>query len=218
MPSMDHPARTQIPIDPRHLRPGRGWYVLAATIAVLGVLTAPLLVVLGVASFGSIAGNLPSVSAQFNGGGSTTVELRADRTATVYAVFPLDSDGIARATCEVDGAGTAALTERSYGLSVTFDDGTWVVLYDITVDRSGRYTVSCTSDCDRPGTDRYAVGDAFEAGGTVAAVFGGAAAIFGAFLVPCFAFVLAAIVALVTVVRRGSHRNRLRRERMGYQP
>ncbi|GIJ49638.1 hypothetical protein Val02_65240 [Virgisporangium aliadipatigenens] len=191
-------------VDPRPPRPGRGWYVLAAAIAAVGVLTAPLLVVLGVASFGSVGGTLPSVGARFHGGDETTVELTKDRAATVYAVFPQDSDGIARATCEVSGAGEAALTERSYGLSATIEDTTWVVLYDITVDRSGRYTLSCTSDCDRPGTDLYAVGDAFEAGGMAAAILGGATAFFGALLVPCFALIVAGIMAIVTAVRRRS--------------
>jgi len=219
MPLMGYPAPQPYPIDPRDVRPSRTWYVVAVVIALLGLVAAPLLVVLGLASFGSAIGQLPSLDAQFNGGTPTTVELKAGQKSAVYAVVLEDSAGAAGANCTgaaVSG-GTISLTPIGYDASATAEGSTWSILYEITVSQDGQYSITCTSDTGVPGTDVYAVGDAVEVGGFMARIFGGAGAIFGAFLAPCVGIFIAVVIAIITGVRRSSYRSRLQRERMGYR-
>jgi hypothetical protein len=208
------------PIDPRDVRPSRVWYLVATVIALLGIAAAPLLVVLGLASFGSAIGQLPdSLDAQFNGGTPTTVDLKAGRTSAIYAVVLEESAGAAGASCTgtpVSG-GTIDLSPLSYTTSATAEGSTWSILYEITVSQDGQYSITCTSDTSTPGTDVYAVGDSVEVGGFMARIFGGAGAFAGAFLLPCMGLFIALVIAIVTGVRRSSHRARLQRERMGYR-
>jgi hypothetical protein len=216
---MGYPAPQPYPIDPRDVRPSRTWYVIAVVIAVLGVVAAPVLVLLGVASFGSAIGQLPSLDAQFNGGTPTAVDLKAGTKSAVYAVVLEDSAGAAGANCTgtaVSG-GTIDLTPIGYDASATAEGSTWSILYEIKVSQDGQYSITCTSDTGVPGTDVYAIGDSVEVGGFMARIFGGAGAIAGAFLVPCVAIFLAIVIAIITGVRRSSNRNRLMRERMGYR-
>ncbi|WP_203902905.1 hypothetical protein [Virgisporangium aliadipatigenens] len=207
------------PIDPRDVRPSRAWYLVATVIAVLGIVAAPLLVVLGFASFGSAIGQLPSLDTQFNGGAATTVELTAGKKSAIYAVVLEDTAGSAGATCTATpvSGGTIDLSPLSYDASATAEGSTWSILYEITVSQDGQYSITCTSNTRVPGTDVYAIGDSIEVGGFMARVFGGAGAFVGAIAVPCVGLFIALIIAIVTGVRRSSHKARLQRERMGYR-
>jgi hypothetical protein len=212
---MTYPGAAPPRIDPRQLRPGRGWYWVAAIIALLGILIAPVLLVVGVSVFGATVDDLPTIDRQFSSGSQTTVSLRAAETAAIYAVTP-DDGSAPSATCTGTAPAGATIDLNPISYEATFSVGgtSWTELYTVDVSQDGDYQITCTS----PGNSfvQYGVGEEIEVGGLVAGILGGTGALLGVILAPCTGLLIAGIICLITALRRSSYRNRLQRQWMGY--
>ncbi|MGH3715230.1 MAG: hypothetical protein ACRDT4_17460 [Micromonosporaceae bacterium] len=200
------------PVNPSEIRPGRAGYWVAGVIAVLGVCAG-----IGIAAFGfsSIAGDLPKMKAEFQG--ETTVKLESGKDWAVYVDNPAlegragNSAAPVRAP-QVECTGTSAdggnITFSDPGGAFHFASGdrNWQLLYAVSVDKTGSYTVTCaSSDPDLP-DPTYAVGTAVNVGGFVGKLFGSLGALCG---IPCLALLVAGVIALVVAMRRSSAKKRL---------
>jgi hypothetical protein len=203
MRGVTQPPTPPPPVDPRVLRPGRGWYAVAGVVVVLGVLAGVGLFAFGIVS---LVRGLPKMKTEFRAGTSATVALTADRTWAVYTDEPVPDSGTSTCTGAASGDATIRLTEPS--ATFTFDRGRrhWRLVYRIRVSRDGTYELTCRPVPEANGGQIYAVGDDVQVGGFVAKVFGSIAALLG---LPCLALVAGAVIALVTALRRNSHKKRL---------
>ena len=220
MPSMAYPPRPP-PIDPRALRPKRGWYVLAGIIAGLSLLAAPVLLILGIGAIGSIEDTLPTMSAEFDADAPATVELTAAKRWAIYVETsvvdpspdpsPEPSSPPPDTRCTVDplAGGTVSLDAVSHTVTVTASGRGWRQLYSFTVSQAGTYRVSCEPADPAAAAGTYAVGEDTNLAGFFGRFFGGIGSIVAAVLVPCTGLFLAGLIALVVGLRRYLHRKRL---------
>lgn len=186
------------PISAGEIRPGRHWYVTAAVIAggliMLGA-------AIGVHRFKD-AINAVDADNQFANGDTVTVRLDPEHEKAIWMRDDVFGSSSGEA-CDITGPGDPRLTGPGIDVFLTRDE-TWNPLYDIDVSRAGEYKVTCTPQ----GPSRYAIGDP---GGLVA--FGGWLIV--AILVPMLGIGVGTAIALVTALRRRSHRKRLLAERHG---
>jgi hypothetical protein len=195
------------PIDPRALRPGRGWYAVAIVIAVLGI-------VVGVGGFGlgiaSFVRGLPKMTTEFDTGSPVTVHLEAGRERAIYADLNSGPRGPVYTDCTGTARGDGSIDVRRISNTLDFPSGRhqWISVYTVTVSRAGDYELSC----EPSGTDgprHYALGEAPKAGALAAGIFGGIAALIG---VPCLALTVGGVIALVVALRRSSAKKRLQQQ------
>ncbi|MFE7029375.1 hypothetical protein ACFU9Y_03630 [Streptomyces sp. NPDC057621] len=184
----------RIPAD--ELRPGRRWYAVAAAIAVVLVV---LGMVVGVYRFKNVVDAVDTGS-QFADGDTVTLRLDPEHEKAIW----IEERGpSADQKCGISGPGEPRLTDPGIDVFLTRDE-TWNPLRAIDVSRAGEYTVTCTSK----GPSQYAIGDP---GGFV--IFG--VWLLLALLLPMLGIAVGAAIALVTALRRRSHRKRLLAERHG---
>ncbi|HEU4426204.1 MAG TPA: hypothetical protein VFR67_27005 [Pilimelia sp.] len=223
---MAYPVRPP-PVDPRVLRPRRGWYVLAGIIAGLSLLAAPVLLIVGVGAIGSVEDTLPTMTAEFDADTPATVELTAARRWAIYVEEPATDPTVtpdqdpdlspepspepsdAQCTVEAVAGGTADVTAVTHTVHVTVDGRTWRQLHTFTVSQAGTYRVTCEPTGPGAGPHRYAVGEDVNLAGLLGRIFGGIGSIFAAILVPCTGLFLAGLLALIVGLRRYLHRKRL---------
>ena len=175
-------------MDPRQLRPRRRWYGIAVFIAVLFTAIGIGGFVVGIVS---ATKSIPDFDSTLTGNQDSQVRLEAGRDYAIYV--PENSPQ----TWNVD----ERVTTVSPGATFTFsrDGQQWVHVSNLTVDAAGAYTVNC----DAP---TYAVGAAPELGKFAGGIGGGLAALMG---LPCLGITLGGVIALVTGLRRNSHKKRL---------
>lgn len=210
-----HDDRVILPaIDPRALRPGRWWYVVAIVVAVLGI-------VIGIAGFGlgiaSFVRGLPKMTTEFDTGSPVTVHLAAGQERAIYADLNSGSARPAYTDCTGTARGDGSIDVRQISNTLDFPSGRhqWVSVYTVTVTRDGDYDLSCQPTFN-DGPTHYALGDAAKTGALVGGIFGGIAALIG---VPCLALTVGGVIALVVALRRSSARKRLQQQvYYGYPP
>ncbi|MEU9036368.1 hypothetical protein AB0D45_15895 [Streptomyces sp. NPDC048352] len=190
------------PQIPRNeLRPGRHWYAAAAAIAVS-------LIVLGAAiGVYGISHAIDSVDTAHHFANGDTVALRLGPDSE-KAIWIRDEEFGPRGDpkCSITGPGDPGLTDPRIDVFLTRDE-TWNPLYTIDVPQAGAYEVTCSSSVP----SEYALGDS---GGLLA--LGGRLIL--AIALPVLGIGICAVVVLVTLVRRRSHRRRLLAERHGSPP
>jgi hypothetical protein len=176
------------PIDPRQLRPRRRWYGIAVLVAVLFTAGGVGAFTLGLVS---AVKSIPQFTYALQGAASdATVELNAG----TYGVYVPEA---APTTCTY-GDGVRS-SEPSATLTFTRNGQSWVWVSNITVDARAKYQVSCDS-----GT--FAIGEKPEVGQFAGGLAGGILALAG---LPCIGITIGGIIALVTGLRRSSHKKRL---------
>ncbi|GGV65972.1 hypothetical protein GCM10010277_73450 [Streptomyces longisporoflavus] len=181
-------------ISANELRPRRHWYATAAAIAiVLSVLG----IAIGVHRF-SNAIDAVDTGNQFADGDTLTLRLDPGHQK---AIWIRDRGPSSDQACGITGPGEPGLADPGIDVFLTREE-TWNPLYTIDVPQTGKYTITCTSQ----GPSRYAIGDP---GGFV--TFGGWLMV--AVLLPVLGVSIGATIALVTALRRRSHRKRLLAER-----
>ena len=211
------------PVDPRVLRPKRGWYVFAGLVAGLSLLAAPVLLIVGVGAIGSVGDTLPTMNAEFERGAPATVALTTGQTWAVYVADPdYDADATADpspdasqaagdAYCAVEpvGGGTADLERVWSTVHVSEAGRQWRQVYRFTVSQDGSYRVTCQPTGPLAPGLGFAVGEDANIAGFIGRMFGGIGSIFAAVLVPCTGLLLGGLIALVVGLRRNLHRKRL---------
>ncbi|MEV7229399.1 hypothetical protein AB0M79_20585 [Polymorphospora sp. NPDC051019] len=207
-------------VSSAELRPRRTWFLVAALIALAGVVAGVLLFVL---SLNSATDSMDSVTEGFNEsteqvfqtGDTVSVELAADQRKIVWVDASAVGSG---ATCDVSGS--AVLGTPTTTWTVTNSTGEWRSLYQLSAAGAGTYELTCTAG---GGTTpvALAVGQPPQLGealGFAGRLFGGIGALA---LLPCLGMVVGGVIALVVALRRGSHRKRLLQQRSagyGYAP
>ncbi|MFE5256302.1 hypothetical protein [Streptomyces coelicoflavus] len=174
----------------RELRPGRHWYLTAAAIAV--VLTV-LGVVIGAYRFNNLL-DAVDTDHQFANGDTVTLRLDPESEQTIWAKYPGVSPG---PECEIAGPGAPRLTDPGADLFTTYDE-TWTPVGTTDVTRAGDYTLTCSSRA----LSRYALGDSE---GLISFVVD----LIPALLLAAVGVTTAAVITLVTAVRRRAHRKHL---------
>jgi hypothetical protein len=204
---------TGIPqVSGRELRPRRFWYVVAGVIALGGILLGIGLFILGLVT---AVRSVPDLGTQFTAGEAKTVTMTAGDKKVIFA----DSAAV-NPTCtgSAPNGGNIDLSTLSYSFTVTKGDREWRGIYEDKTDKDGAYQITCGAPSDSSPATEYAIGDAPKFGGFLGGILGGLAALFG---LPCFGIVVAAVIALVTALRRNSYKRRLLQERgalPGYPP
>lgn len=197
----DAHARPQPRVDPAELRPRRRMYWVG-----LGVFLVTLVV--GITVGVVLVRGFVETTRDFQGltSGPSTVSLPAGDEKLLYAaggdVEPFDPPP----DCTFDGPGDVRLTDRDGSMTLENEDEVWSGVAALHVSAAGDYTVNCPAS----GDVRYGIGNRI--GGALAQGFGAV----GAFLVlPGIGFLAGGTIALVTLVGRNGHRNRLLRQRSG---
>jgi hypothetical protein len=213
--AMTYPQAAPPPrIPASELRPSRVWYWVAGGIAVLGMCIGG---VLGALGFASVVRDMPtSMDAEFDPGSPVTVDLSADKTWAIY-VSREQGGGSIGTECvgSPENGGTIELNRSDFNFQ--FDSGgrSWRHAYDVEVSETGRYQIECRVR-DAAATDaRFGIAESItNVSGLAGRAFGSLGALLG---IPCLALTAAGIIAVVTAVRRNSHKRRLQQER-GYPP
>ncbi|MCX5037777.1 hypothetical protein ACFWFH_02650 [Streptomyces coelicoflavus] len=174
----------------RELRPGRHWYLTAAAIAV--VLTV-LGVVIGAYRFNNLL-DAVDTDHQFANGDTVTLRLDPENEQTIWAKYPGVSPG---PECDIAGPGAPRLTDPGADLFATYDE-TWTPVGTTDVTRAGDYTLTCSSRA----LSRYALGDS-------EGLISFAVDLIPAVLLAVLGITTAAVITLVTALRRRAHRKHL---------
>ncbi|WP_435613983.1 hypothetical protein [Streptomyces coelicoflavus] len=174
----------------RELRPGRHWYLTAAAIAV--VLTV-LGVVIGAYRFNNLL-DAVDTDHQFANGDTVTLRLDPENEQTIWAKYPGISPG---PECDIAGPGAPRLTDPGADLFATYDE-TWTPVGTTDVTRAGDYTLTCSSRA----LSRYALGDS-------EGLISFAVDLIPAVLLAALGITTAAVITLVTALRRRAHRKHL---------
>ncbi|WP_285704275.1 hypothetical protein [Microtetraspora sp. NBRC 16547] len=204
-PYAQEPSRTQgtpypqgaygTPPPPGPVRPRILWIVLAWVLFLV-------LLVVGVAGFaGGLTSTIKDAASitTFESGKSVSVELDPKDKPAIYA----SSDQRADISCEVAGAPglDVKLTRPSTSQTFTYGDTTWEMVFQIGTPAAGTYQVSCEGEGVTFGVGKEIIG-------SVGKLVGGAIAMVA---LPILGFLVAVIVTIVVLVRRGGARKRAMR-------
>lgn len=192
--------QTPPPVDPKAVKPGRFWYVIAAIIIAAGIGGGITVFVFGLSS---VAGSVPELDTEIATDTPTAVGLSKDQDWALYVEYPRDEAPVVECTAESeDGKATLSSSNTTF----TFSSGgqTWHLAYEVSVDATGDYTFTCDSDSKVGG---FAVGEAVDVGGFVGGIFGTVGGLVG---IPCFSLVVGGVIILVVALRRSSSKKRLR--------
>jgi hypothetical protein len=200
-------------IDPKQMRPSRGWYWVAGGIALLGVVVAAVL-------FVSILRPLFDDVDDFRTPGSVTVELDSGDTRTIYQrvdqVFDVDVDSSGVSpndlACTVRGPEGQVEVERADGFRYTRNDDDYEAKLKFEANASGEHVVACRYAPAPAQAIPLAVGPHFGTAGFVTRLLGFFAALFGLPLI-------GGILALVVLLMRQRSKRRLQADvRAGWPP
>lgn len=187
-------------IDPSVLRPRRLWYWVAGAVGVIGLV--PAIVV-----FIGLIDSLLETPAALPDAGELTISLEAGDERTVYEQVRDSSGRIetgAAPACAVTRVGAGPVPLSDANLTLRQGDDHYRALFDFEAPETGDYRVSCGGRAPSGGTGPLAIGDKIGITGRVlvfiAAFLGG--------------FGLGLGIAIVTVIRRDSHKRRLQHEAM----
>ncbi|WP_405711607.1 hypothetical protein OG264_22125 [Streptomyces xanthophaeus] len=186
------------PIPANDLRPGRHWYVTAASIAVVLIV---LGVLIGVYRFYNVI-DAVDIDRQFANGQTVSLRLDPDSEQAIW-IRDEEFEPTADPECSITGPGDPRLTEPGIDVFLTRHE-TWNPLLTIDVARAGDYEITCSSHAQ----SKYAIGDS---GG----IFALAGWLILAIALPVLGITVCVVIVLVTAVRRHLHRKRLLAERQG---
>jgi hypothetical protein len=187
-------------IDPSRLRPSRLWYWLSPIPAVVGIVVAVLFVV-------ALVDRLDPHLNHFSTGSGTQIHLTKDHERAIYVQtagsFSSSSIPASELSCTVrrsdNEADVPVHTAGSFTLTVNSDE--YISRFRFNPPVSGDYDVKC----DGPSGVPLAVGPHFSVSGTGLPILGAIVS----FLIGA---ALTAAIAIVTGVKRSSHRKRLQQE------
>jgi hypothetical protein len=239
MAAMAYPGMRPPPtIDPREVRPSRGWYWFAGVLGLLSCLAGPVLILIILLTADSLVKDFDVIGTEFDTDAPVTVQLTQDKTWAIYVeapqqfVDPSASPGgtptptptpsatpappASRCTATPVDGGTVDLAEITYSATVGQGGRSWRQLYRMTVTQDGQYRVDCEPTDPTAGTAHYAVGEDPNIAGIFGKMFAILGSSFGAFLIPCVGLVIAGLIALIVGLRRSSNRRLLQRQRLGY--
>lgn len=190
-------------IDPRELRPGRHWFVVAGVIAFV-------LIALGIGGFAwglvSSIRNL-AVDRPFQPNETVTVQMTPESPMGIYVA--LGAAGIptdAQCTVTSPSGQNVPITTPSGTFTVTTGGRTWQEIHVVEATEAGAHRVTCQGETGEYATGRHPDAAAF--GGLI----GGIASLI---LLPLLGMVIGGTIAIVTGVKRSGHRKRLLAERYG---
>lgn len=186
-------------LDPRQIRPSRGWYVLAFLVPVLGVIVGVVALAL---SFTSAAKTAPELFLKSDSGASSSTRLVGGRSYQIY----VPQAAVASASCTLDNTTTATVTRAlddaaARDLESFNSDGvTWQAHDVVDVTTTDVYKISC-------GGTKFAVADQDKTDtARVKKLAGGAYGFAG---LPCAAITFGVVIGVVVAARRSSSRKRL---------
>jgi len=189
-------------IDPKLVRPGRGWYALTPIPALVGLI---LTVVFVVQIVGLFVPNLDRLQAP----GSLNVALDAGEGRGIYVqtfgaigAFPRVTDSDLGCAVREDRNGSQVPLEPVQGANfLTIGTATYVERQRFEAPRDGRYAVECSRRLSAP----LALGPTLSAGGLVIPILGVSLSLL-------VGLALSAVIAITITVLRARHRKRLRAE------
>lgn len=190
-------------VDPSLLQPSRAWYWVAG---VVGVVSAAIAVALFVNAAGSLVDDLTGPLTEFDSPGSATIVLESDAERTIYRQLRDDSVVIrgasaARPACTVTSPdGSRVELRNPFEWTLDRGEDRYEALYAFKATQAGGYRVACSGD-EVP----LAVGEHLG----LLALLGGIAAALAALFVGVGA---AIAIALVTAIRRDSHKRKLQHQ------
>jgi len=194
------------PVDPRVLRPSRGWYVVAVALPIVGALAGLILFLYSNdVLFQSMQ---PKVATELDAGSPTAVYLTTDQRLGIYVEVAPHSSDLPPTQCAARGldGGTIELRETSDGWATSTAHRSWREIYQISVNQNGQYELTCQPGDSTAEQGHYGVGDDPSRAG----VLGNALAAAAAFLcLPGVALLAGAGLAIVVARRRGAHQRRL---------
>ncbi|MBC6461952.1 hypothetical protein [Actinomadura sp. HBU206391] len=190
-------------IDPRELRPGRHWFVVAGLLALV-------FIALGVGGFAwgltSSIKNL-EINRQFQANETVTVQMTPESSIGVYVTLSVSGDPLdGKCTVTSPSGQSVPVTTPSGTFTVNTGDQSWQEIHVVQATEAGAHRLTCQSGIGPYATGRHPDTEAF--GGLI----GGVAALL---VLPLVGVVTGAIIATVTGVKRGGHRRRLLAERYG---
>lgn len=185
-------------IDPKQLKPSRGWYWISAIPAAIGVIVAIVFVVAFVErldpDIDNFQSNRPAVVEVNEGDRAIYIQTRSN--GEPIRVPPEDL------RCSVNSleGGERVPLDRAGGSTLDVDTDSYAREYSFDAPRDGRYRVRC----DGPQNVRLAIGPDLTFG------------LFAPLIFAIVSFLVGALagggIALVTALRRSSHKQRLQRE------
>ncbi|NUS74561.1 MAG: hypothetical protein HOQ05_14355 [Corynebacteriales bacterium] len=176
-------------ISAKELKPGRGWFVVAAAIFVLSLIAAVVTLVVALTS-------LPDIDIKFDDEETKVVELDSDKRYTLYV--DTDRSYSVDYFCSVTSVDTGDAVELS-DVDTEYTQGKWSSIYHFDVPRDGDYDLLCNGTSER---NRYALGER-------ANLWVLTAGITGLFVLPGLGFLIGGVIALVVAVKRNRHKTRL---------
>jgi hypothetical protein len=188
-------------IDEWSLRPRRGWYVLGAALAAVGLIGGA--VVIGF-SFGSLL--FETELTEFDIGEPARFRVDPDEPRSIYVSERFDGD-IADISCTAEAVeGGAVMLEIPDIESSVFDEeDTWVGIYDVEVTRPGDYSFDCNAIGPVQLSDSVAFGPRVDFGGFFAAFLAGG-------LLALVGLGAGGTILIVVAVRRSRQRRRLQQQ------
>ena len=190
------------PIDPKDLRPSRLWYWLAAIPAIVGMAVAVVFVLAFIDRLDPDLDNFTSnrtAAVNLNSGDRAIYVQTRDRNRPL--VLP---PGELRCRVSFVGSDSAPLkVESTSGSTLDVNSDSYASEFKFHAPHDGPYSVRC----DGPANVPLAIGPHLSFG-----LFGPLFAAIGAF---GLGVILAAVIAVVTGVKRSNHKQRLQREAMG---
>jgi hypothetical protein len=186
-------------IDPRQLKPSRLWYWLAGVPAAIGTILAVVLLVVFIEQLD------PDIE-NFQSNREAAVDLKAGDRAIYVQVRENDRPiqlPPGRLNCRVSFVGSDSLPlrlERESGSSLDVNTDSYAAEYSFDAPHDGPYSVMCEGPEGVP----LAIGPHLSLG-----LFAPLVAAIGSFVL---GVILAAVIAIVTAIRRSNHKQRLQRE------
>lgn len=197
-------------VDPSLLRPSTVWYWVAG---IIGVLSVGVSVALFVGFIGSLIDDLTGPLTHVEAPGEVTIELEPGAERTIYrqdrsAGAPIRGSAGAEPTCTVARVGGGQVeVGDAFDWTLKRDGDRYRALYNFEAAEGGSYRVSCTVSGSTGGGVPLAIGEKIgllrllvRAGAALGVFFGGLG--------------IALAIAIVTVVRRDSHKRRLQHAAM----
>jgi hypothetical protein len=187
-------------VDPAVLRPRRLWYWVAGAVGVIGLVPAIVL-------FVGLIDSLLETPTALPDSGELTISLEAGDERTIYQQVRDSSGRIetgAAPACAVTRVGGGPVELSDAQLTLDQGDDRYEALFDFAAPERGDYQLRCRDGTQTSLSTPLAIGEKI---GITGRVFAFVAAFLGG-------FGLALGIAIVTVIRRDSHKRRLQHEAM----
>ncbi|MGH8792399.1 MAG: hypothetical protein ACRDXX_07120 [Stackebrandtia sp.] len=197
-------------VDPKELKPGRFWYLVAALIMVVGVGGGVGLSVFGIVH---IASGMPDMKAEFASGETVSVTLSAEKDWAIFVDYPDNAQPFStECTVTPVGGGEADVSEPGGAFTYGTNERNWQLVYDVSVSETGEYEITCALAGDDYDTD-FAVGDSVDVGAFIGQTFGSIAALL---CLPAAALIVGGVIIVVVGMKRAAHKKRLWRQAAGW--